>query len=45
MIVLTDINIVKDLMDKQSQATVDRPVMHMADRVTGGMNMVLAQYS
>jgi hypothetical protein len=41
-IVLTDMTIVKDLMDKRSQATVGRPSMHAAERVTGGMNMGLA---
>lgn len=45
MIVLTDMGIVKDLMDKNSQATVDRPPMHLADRVAGGMNMTFSRYS
>jgi hypothetical protein len=45
VIVLTDMAIVKDLMDKHSQATVDRPPMHFADRIAGGMNMILARYS
>lgn len=44
-IVITDITIVKDLMDKRSQSTIDRPPNHLADRVAGGMNMVLARYS
>lgn len=44
-IVITDITIVKDLMDKRSQATIDRPPNYLADRVAGGMNMVLARYS
>ncbi|CAE6523007.1 unnamed protein product [Rhizoctonia solani] len=44
-IVITDPTIVKDLMDKRSQSTIDRPPNHMADRVAGGMNMVLARYT
>lgn len=44
-IVLTDVSAVKELMDKRSQSTVDRPPNHMADLVAGGMNMVLARYS
>ncbi|CAE6457751.1 unnamed protein product [Rhizoctonia solani] len=44
-IVITDPTIVKDLMDKRSQSTVDRPPNHMADRVAGGLNMVLARYT
>jgi hypothetical protein len=43
IIVITDMTVVKDLMDKRSQATVDRPPMYLADRVAGGMNMVLAR--
>lgn len=45
VIVITDATIVKDLMDKRSQSTIDRPPNHIADRITGGMNMALAQYS
>lgn len=44
-IVITDMTIVKDLMDKLSQSTIDRPPIHVADRVAGGMNMVLARYT
>ncbi|KAF8599129.1 cytochrome P450 [Ceratobasidium sp. AG-I] len=44
-IVITDATIVKDLMDKRSQSTIDRPPMHIADCVTGGMNMVFARYT
>ncbi|KAF8608239.1 cytochrome P450 [Ceratobasidium sp. AG-I] len=44
-IVLTDVSAVKELMDKRSQSTVDRPPNHMADLVAGGMNMVLARYT
>lgn len=32
-------------MDKRSATTVDRPPNHMADTITGGLNMVLARYS
>ncbi|KAJ7234771.1 cytochrome P450 [Mycena haematopus] len=44
-VVLTDAAAVKELMDKRSGATVDRPAMHVADLVAGGLNMVLARYS
>ncbi|EUC67612.1 cytochrome P450 family oxidoreductase, putative [Rhizoctonia solani AG-3 Rhs1AP] len=44
-VVITDPTIVKDLMDKRSQSTIDRPASHMVDRVAGGMNMVLARYT
>lgn len=39
-IVLTDAAAVKELMDKRSGSTVDRPPMHVADLVAGGLNMV-----
>jgi hypothetical protein len=45
MIVISDMNIIKDLMDKNSQAMAGRPPMHAAKIVTGGMNMALAGYS
>ncbi|CAE7173942.1 unnamed protein product [Rhizoctonia solani] len=44
-IVITDVAAVKELMDKRSQSTVDRPPNHMADLVAGGMNMVLSRYT
>jgi hypothetical protein len=44
-VVLTDAAAVKELMDKRSGSTVDRPPMHVADLVAGGLNMVLARYS
>ncbi|KAJ7202055.1 cytochrome P450 [Mycena pura] len=44
-IVLTDAAAVKELMDKRSATTVDRPPMHIADVVAGGLNMVLARYT
>ncbi|PBK75563.1 cytochrome P450 [Armillaria solidipes] len=44
-IVITSAAAVKELMDKRSASTADRPPHHMADVVTGGLNMVLARYS
>ncbi|KAJ7843055.1 cytochrome P450 [Mycena olivaceomarginata] len=44
-IVLTDAAAVKELMDKRSGSTVDRPPMHVADLVAGGLNMVLSRYT
>ncbi|KAJ7312979.1 cytochrome P450 [Mycena albidolilacea] len=44
-IVLTDAAAVKELMDKRSSSTVDRPPMHVADLVAGGLNMVLSRYT
>ncbi|KAJ7040918.1 cytochrome P450 [Mycena alexandri] len=45
VVVLTEVAAVKELMDKRSGATVDRPAMHVAELVAGGLNMVLARYS
>jgi hypothetical protein len=44
-IVLTDMTIVKDLMEKRSQATSDRPPSYLADLVTKGLSMVTKPYS
>ncbi|KAK0223130.1 cytochrome P450 [Armillaria fumosa] len=44
-IVITSAAAVKELMDKRSASTADRPPHYMADVVTGGFNMVLARYS
>ncbi|KAJ7640418.1 cytochrome P450 [Mycena polygramma] len=44
-IVLTDAAAVKELMDKRSGSTVDRPPMYVAELVAGGLNMVLARYT
>jgi hypothetical protein len=44
-IVLTNMTIVKDLMERHSQATAGRPAMHAADRITGGMNILIEGYS
>ncbi|KAK7042226.1 putative cytochrome P450 [Favolaschia claudopus] len=43
-IVLTDAAAVKELMDKRSGSTADRPPMHIVDVVTGGFHMV-SRYS
>ncbi|KAF7369282.1 putative cytochrome P450 [Mycena venus] len=43
-VVLTDMAAVKELMDKRSGSTVDRPPMHVADLVAGGLNMVFASF-
>ncbi|KAJ6537374.1 cytochrome P450 [Mycena vulgaris] len=43
IIVLTDIAAVKELLDKRSATTSDRPPIHLADRMTGGLHMVLAR--
>ncbi|KAJ6535753.1 cytochrome P450 [Mycena capillaripes] len=42
-VVLTDVAAVKELMDKRSAITVDRPRIHAADRVTGGLHMGFAR--
>ncbi|EJD48900.1 cytochrome P450, partial [Auricularia subglabra TFB-10046 SS5] len=44
-IVLTSIEAVKELMDRRSATTVDRPANFMADRIADGKNMVLARYT
>ncbi|KAJ7100794.1 cytochrome P450 [Mycena belliarum] len=44
-IVLTDAAAVKELMDKRSATTVDRPPTHVAEVVAGGLNLVLARYT
>ncbi|KAF7303882.1 putative cytochrome P450 [Mycena indigotica] len=44
VVVLTDPAAVKELMDKRSSSTADRPSMFVADLVAGGRNMVLARY-
>ncbi|KAK7019954.1 putative cytochrome P450 [Favolaschia claudopus] len=45
VIVLTDAATVKELMDKRSGSTADRPPMHIVDVVTGGLHMALERYS
>ncbi|KAG7451082.1 cytochrome P450 [Guyanagaster necrorhizus] len=44
-IVITSAVAVKELIDKRSASTTDRPPHYMADVVAGGVNMVLARYS
>ncbi|KAL0565905.1 hypothetical protein V5O48_016113 [Marasmius crinis-equi] len=43
-IVITDASAIKELMDKRSQNTSDRPPNFINDIVTGGLNMALARY-
>ncbi|KAF8209627.1 cytochrome P450 [Mycena galopus ATCC 62051] len=40
VVVLTDPAAVRELMDRRSGSTVDRPPMHVVDLVTGGLTMV-----
>ncbi|KAF8176366.1 cytochrome P450, partial [Mycena galopus ATCC 62051] len=44
VVVLTDLAAIKELMEKRSGSTVDRPPMHVADLVTGGLSIGLARY-
>jgi len=44
-IVISGMDAIKELMDRRSAATVDRPANHMAYLIAGGMNMVLARYT
>ncbi|KAK7052024.1 putative cytochrome P450 [Favolaschia claudopus] len=44
-VVLTDVAAVKELMEKRSGSTADRPSMYVAELVTGGLQMALARYS
>ncbi|KAF8686528.1 cytochrome P450 [Rhizoctonia solani] len=44
-IVITNATVLKDLMDKRSLSTIDRPPNYIADRVTGGMSMVMSRYT
>ncbi|KAJ7898542.1 cytochrome P450 [Mycena olivaceomarginata] len=43
VVVLSDVVAVKELLDKRSATTSDRPPIHLADRITGGLHMVLAR--
>ncbi|KAJ7916802.1 cytochrome P450 [Mycena leptocephala] len=43
-VVLTDAAAVKELMDKRSASTADRPPLHLAEVVTQGLSLVLARY-
>ncbi|KAJ7444604.1 cytochrome P450, partial [Mycena galericulata] len=44
VVVLTDAAAVKEIMDKRSATTSDRPSIHMADLVTGGLHLALMHY-
>ncbi|KAJ6482546.1 cytochrome P450 [Mycena sanguinolenta] len=44
-IVLTDAAAVKELIEKRSATTMDRPPLHLAEVVTHGLNLVLSRYS
>ncbi|KAJ7445959.1 cytochrome P450 [Mycena galericulata] len=44
VVVLTDAAAVKEIMDKRSATTSDRPNIHVGDLVTGGLNLGLAHY-
>ncbi|KAF7333337.1 putative cytochrome P450 [Mycena venus] len=43
VVVLTDVAAVKELLDKRSATTGDRPPIHLADCMTGGLQMALAR--
>lgn len=45
VIILSSATAVKDLLDKRSATTVDRPYNHMASAITRGLNMIFAHYS
>ncbi|KAJ3900147.1 cytochrome P450 [Lentinula edodes] len=44
VVVITSMAAVRELMEKRSGSTVDRPPNYIADNITGGLNMVLARY-
>ncbi|KAJ3721313.1 cytochrome P450 [Lentinula guzmanii] len=44
VVVITSMDAVKELMEKCSGSTADRPPNYIADNVSGGLNMVLARY-
>ncbi|KAK7029529.1 hypothetical protein VNI00_014406 [Paramarasmius palmivorus] len=44
VLVINSMEIAKELMDKRSAITADRPKNHMVIRVTDGLNMAHAQY-
>ncbi|KAJ6569170.1 cytochrome P450 [Mycena capillaripes] len=43
LIVLTDVTAVRELLDRRSAVTADRPPLHVADRATGGLHMAFAR--
>ncbi|KAJ3782385.1 cytochrome P450 [Lentinula aff. detonsa] len=44
VVVITSMDAVKELMEKRSGSTADRPPNYIADNVSGGLNMVLVRY-
>ncbi|KAK7032178.1 hypothetical protein VNI00_013352 [Paramarasmius palmivorus] len=44
-VVVNSMEVAKELMDKRSALTADRPKHHMVDKVTNGLNLALARYS
>ncbi|KAJ7772816.1 cytochrome P450 [Mycena olivaceomarginata] len=45
VVVLTDAAAVKELMDKRSSTTVDRPPSYVGELITGGLHMMLARFT
>ncbi|KAJ7677832.1 cytochrome P450 [Mycena polygramma] len=43
-IIITDVAAVRELMDKRSASTADRPPIHLGEVVAQGLNLVLARY-
>jgi hypothetical protein len=44
IVVLSSATAIRELLDKRSSSTADRPPNFMAHEITGGLNMALAQY-
>ncbi|KAJ7629467.1 cytochrome P450 [Mycena polygramma] len=44
-IVVTDAAAVRELMDRRSGSTADRPPMHRAERTTGGLHLAFMRYN
>ncbi|KAJ7612206.1 cytochrome P450 [Roridomyces roridus] len=44
VIVVTDPTIVKELLEKRSATTSDRPAMYIVDQITGGFDIAFARY-
>ncbi|KAJ7359853.1 cytochrome P450 [Mycena albidolilacea] len=45
VVVLTDVAAVKELLDKRSSTTADRPPSYVGDLVSDGLNMALASFT
>ncbi|EIN06276.1 cytochrome P450 [Punctularia strigosozonata HHB-11173 SS5] len=45
VIVLTSMEAIRELMDRRSASTADRPANYMSILITGGLNMTRARYS